>query len=491
MGELTVSDNTMEVIAAGFAEMTRLDIVIAPWLTMGDNNARLSPSQKHQLHTLALELSLIHRDTKLLWNVTNETSQEYRERAYYETLLSTAAYLSYMRLGTLVITDEMIFVAHSLVKNHVELDGGTSLLSLYARIVSFLNLQLVDYFQIVPLNVFISGDWHQPWIDYELDSDLKFSLDHGLLIQENNGGQAYVRLTDAGRSVYESCKADLERCGYLKQREQLMRAAQFTNMDDYEHIVERAAPYLHDVRKTLISRSGISKGMTVLELGCGMGALTLDDGLYKAVGLEGTVIATDPSIGMLARAKRKQLQFDAPNVEFHHASAEHIPFADNTFDAVIGSLFLHFTDIPKALQEIHRVTKHGGFFTTIYPLDFSTQEDFFIEWFAPVFKRGLASLRKAVLPNEYTVPSAAAGYFEPFDCSTELLVIDVGDVEHMVRFVVQAGTMAELNDLPWQARNILFDELIARGIAVKEKYGEDALRLNQPEQWFRGTVRKF
>ncbi|QSO47170.1 class I SAM-dependent methyltransferase [Alicyclobacillus mengziensis] len=487
---MTISGKTLDLITSGFSEMTKLDIVIAPWLTMGNNNERLSPSQKHDLRILALELSLVHGNTKLLWDVTEEISQGYRDRIYYETLLSTAAYLSYMRLGTLVITHEMICVAHSVIKNYVESDGGAILLSLYTRIASYLNLQVVGYFERVPEHVFISGDWHQPWIDYTLDKDLKFGLETGLLVRENDGGQAYVSLTHKGKEVYESCKADLERCGYLKQREQLMRIAQFTNMDDYEHIMERAAPYLHDLRKSLIARSEIRPGMKVLELGCGTGALTLDDGLYKAVGYEGTVIATDPSIGMLTRAKKKQLQYDADNVQFHQGGAEQIPFADNTFDAVIGSLFLHFTDIPKAFEEIHRVTKPGGTFTTIYPLDFSKQEDFFIEWFEPVYKRGLASTSKAVFPKEHTVPEAAARYFDPFTCTPATLVFDTRNVEHVVRFMVQVGTMAELNDLPWQARNILFDELIARGHAVKEKYGEHALKLNQPEQWFHGTVRK-
>jgi ubiquinone/menaquinone biosynthesis C-methylase UbiE len=109
--------------------------------------------------------------------------------------------------------------------------------------------------------------------------------------------------------------------------------------------------------------------MNVLELGCGAGVLTLDDGLYGGVGASGRVVATDPPIGML---------------------------------------FLHFTDLPQAIREIHRVLKPGGTFTTLYDLDFSPDSHFFVEWFQPVLGKSDAG---HALPTADLLPNLAAHYF--------------------------------------------------------------------------------
>ena len=50
---------------------------------------------------------------------------------------------------------------------------------------------------------------------------------------------------------------------------------------------------------TIIARSGIRKGMKVLEVGCGSGAYTTY--VARAVGPEGTVYALDIQPGMLGR----------------------------------------------------------------------------------------------------------------------------------------------------------------------------------------------
>ncbi|QSO51262.1 class I SAM-dependent methyltransferase [Alicyclobacillus curvatus] len=479
---------TSENFGHGFAEMVKLDIVIAPWLAYMGDTKRVSDSQNNWMHKLANELSVIYRKVKSPWDFA-DVSNTFREQMYYETLLSTAAYLSNMRLGTLVITDEMILVAQTLIKEFVRQDDGSALLATYARIMFFLDGQVLRYYGQLATDAYLSGQWHRPWLERPLEDDVEFALSHGLFSQHTEQGVTFLRLTESGEQLFQQCKSELEACGYLKQREQLIRTAHFTSMADYEELVEKYTPDIHGARRKLLAWSGIESGMKVLELGCGAGALTLDDGLCELVGEKGQIVATDPSPGMLCRATSKLERRQVDNVQFLQASAERLPFGDNTFDAVTGSLFLHFTDVPKALTEIHRVLKPGGFFTTLYSLDIA-REDFLVDWFQPLFQRGLVATSKTTMPVQDTVPNLAPSWFSTFECFTEEWRVDVRSVEDVVRFLVQAGTMAELNELPWQARNDLFDELLTRGHQVKDQYGVDAMFLRQPEQWFRGLVKK-
>ena len=50
-----------------------------------------------------------------------------------------------------------------------------------------------------------------------------------------------------------------------------------------------------------------------------------------------------------------------PGVEVHQASAEELPFADDSFDASLAQLVVHFMSDPVAgLSEMRRVTRPGG-----------------------------------------------------------------------------------------------------------------------------------
>lgn len=63
-----------------------------------------------------------------------------------------------------------------------------------------------------------------------------------------------------------------------------------------------------------------------------------------------TCVSIDPSEEMLAKGVGER----------HVASAEELPFSDDTFDAVVSLTALHHSDLDKALPEIYRVVKVGG-----------------------------------------------------------------------------------------------------------------------------------
>lgn len=99
--------------------------------------------------------------------------------------------------------------------------------------------------------------------------------------------------------------------------------------------------------------AGIAGSQRVLDVGCGPGALTTE--LVRRLG-PASVTAVDPS-EKFVNAARERL----PGVTLEVASAEHLPFPDRSFDAVIAQLVVHFMNDPIAgLAEMARVTRAQG-----------------------------------------------------------------------------------------------------------------------------------
>jgi len=112
----------------------------------------------------------------------------------------------------------------------------------------------------------------------------------------------------------------------------------------------------------VIQRSGIQKGMQVLEIGCGSGAITTF--VARAVGNKGNVYALDIQPEMLQQLENKLPQpenKDITNIKLIESSAYDLPFDDNSLDLVfMVTVFGEIPDHDKALKEIKRVLKPGG-----------------------------------------------------------------------------------------------------------------------------------
>jgi ubiquinone/menaquinone biosynthesis C-methylase UbiE len=121
----------------------------------------------------------------------------------------------------------------------------------------------------------------------------------------------------------------------------------------------------------LIERSGIKKGMQVLDLGCGSGAFT--PSIARMVGEKGKVYAFDIQADMLKQLENKlsrQENKDIRNIKLIEGNAYELPFDDNSLDLVnIVTVLQEIPDRNKALQEVKRVLKRGGFFavTELFP----------------------------------------------------------------------------------------------------------------------------
>jgi SAM-dependent methyltransferase len=88
----------------------------------------------------------------------------------------------------------------------------------------------------------------------------------------------------------------------------------------------------------------------VLDLGAGTGKLTR---LIAERDIH--VEAVDPSAQMLA-----ELRQVLPEVPTHVGSAEEVPVADSSFDAVVVAQAWHWVDVPRASAEVARVLRPGG-----------------------------------------------------------------------------------------------------------------------------------
>ncbi len=91
-------------------------------------------------------------------------------------------------------------------------------------------------------------------------------------------------------------------------------------------------------------------GSTAVDLAAGTGKLTR--GLIRT---GAQVIAVEPVPGM-----RAQLARAVPAAEVLAGTAEAIPLADDSADAVLVAQAFHWFDTPAAAREIHRVLRPGG-----------------------------------------------------------------------------------------------------------------------------------
>jgi SAM-dependent methyltransferase len=121
--------------------------------------------------------------------------------------------------------------------------------------------------------------------------------------------------------------------------------------EDYDEFMGRFSEPLAD---QFIDFAAVRAGQRALDVGCGPGALTAR--LAQLLGPE-AVSAIDPSPSFVEAVRAR-----FPGVDVHSGTAEHLPFSNDSFDAALAQLVVHFMSDPVAgLSEMDRVTRPGGF----------------------------------------------------------------------------------------------------------------------------------
>lgn len=105
------------------------------------------------------------------------------------------------------------------------------------------------------------------------------------------------------------------------------------------------------LQRRLLSQLSLTEDDHVLDIGCGTGK-TSDRLATQA----GTVDALDLSHDQVDRARQSTAE-----ARFLRGKPQHLPYADDTFDAVVSvGAIIYVTDPGAALAEAYRVTRPGG-----------------------------------------------------------------------------------------------------------------------------------
>ena len=107
----------------------------------------------------------------------------------------------------------------------------------------------------------------------------------------------------------------------------------------------------------LFRQMPLKPGMHVLELGCGNGALWLEN--LSQIPSEISILLSDSSEGMVREVQHK-LSEDQ-RFSFQTIEMDHIPYPDQSFDLVIANHVLFYSnELDQTLKEIRRVLKPEG-----------------------------------------------------------------------------------------------------------------------------------
>lgn len=169
---------------------------------------------------------------------------------------------------------------------------------------------------------------------------------------------------------------------------------------DYDRLNDIMSFGLHKtVKKDAISDLNMSENTKILDLCTGTGDLV---GILQEKYPKAEITGVDFSENMLKIAKEKY-----PDIEFLEADCTQLPFEDEQFDLCVISFGLRNTEnIQKAICEIYRVLKKGGYFINI---DLGKPNKFFNLFMKPYMYLWVSLLGKVfhgdVTPYKYLAVS--------------------------------------------------------------------------------------
>jgi SAM-dependent methyltransferase len=128
--------------------------------------------------------------------------------------------------------------------------------------------------------------------------------------------------------------------------------------EDEAHRLASQGAFLEDLTADVLRRAGIEPGMVVLDLGCGVGDVSVL--AASMVGEFGAVLGIDRAVSSVETARRRAAELGTRNVRFETAELDAFDTAEK-FDAVIGRLVLLYQPDPIAvLRRFRKFLKPNG-----------------------------------------------------------------------------------------------------------------------------------
>jgi SAM-dependent methyltransferase len=143
----------------------------------------------------------------------------------------------------------------------------------------------------------------------------------------------------------------------MNQREET-RYAELVTLSEEEQRLERQGRWLAPLSRCFLQMAGITAGMQVLDVGCGVGDVSLL--LAEQVGPDGSVTGIDHNAGFLEIARRRAEAARLPNVTFVEGDLATVDLA-GSYDALVGRLVLGFLQERSAiLRRLAAQVRPGG-----------------------------------------------------------------------------------------------------------------------------------
>ncbi|MGL4306003.1 MAG: class I SAM-dependent methyltransferase [Mycobacteriaceae bacterium] len=168
-----------------------------------------------------------------------------------------------------------------------------------------------------------------------------------------------------------------------------------------------------------------------LELGCGTGFFLLNL-MQGGVARKGSVTDLSPGMVKVAVRNAQNLGLD---VDGRVADAEGIPYADNTFDLVVGHAVLHhIPDVEQSLREVLRVLKPGGRF--VFAGEPTTVGNFYARWLGRITWAVTTNVTKLPFLAHWRRPQAEldeSSRAAALEAVVDLHTFDPADLERIAR----------------------------------------------------------
>jgi SAM-dependent methyltransferase len=138
--------------------------------------------------------------------------------------------------------------------------------------------------------------------------------------------------------------------------------------EERERLIQQAGLF-GPITERFLRTAGVISGMRVLDIGCGVGDVSmLCAGL---VGAEGAVVGVDRDPAALARARERVATAELPNVRFIEGDFRELPPGE-PFDAVVGrAVLMYAADPAAALRSLLPHLRSGGI-AALQEFDYTT-----------------------------------------------------------------------------------------------------------------------